>query len=370
MVTNLVYFSTIAYNAYQSRKQYHTTKAPSSLKELRNALNFISLGYYTCLGIFVLNNFSEDILLDFFLGDGSSATSVLAALPTLFVLSYIIKELITTIYKLWKIIQQDSNLLLKAKDGLFEILQFAVMLALTLSATTVISNTLFPNLMLGYVTLSLWSQVADIFYEIWEKNQLNKQINWQSVMANLYLSLTTVLLLTLMTFQVITIGGVLFNSIACFKAAAYLFAKSFLDYSQNASVGKALGLQLSVAILQTTIGVLLLTGLLVIPETAIAGMILLAIIKNLSLIPAAAAIGEAQEEQVKTLERYKQLGQEAAYPEDMGAADYIQARYQHLNEAKRQSYTDKPYIPSFFQAVPANADAMDEDINLPQAFQA
>ncbi len=332
MLVFLAYNGVVGFNAYRSQQNNNATKAPWRLKFFRNALNTLSILHYVYFGWFVTFNFGDWAIIDFFIGGNQRA--IMQSIPILFTVSFISLELVKTSYLLWKTWSINSNVFLKTKDITILLLNLGIMFIMTLSATSVISPLLFPSLMLGYMAFNIWSNVSSGIYNAYEKNKLKKIIDWQLLLAQVYLNSTTALLLTLMAFQVFTLGGVLFNSIDCFKAAVYLFIKSTIDLYYKPEFTQHVLLQLGVASVQTLIGILLISGVIVIPETVIVSMIVLTIIKSLAFIPAFGAISKEVLQEKKVEKYYSALRRLRVVPKNTSSIDYLDECYQDRISAK------------------------------------
>lgn len=322
-----LFSAAIAKSTYDSVEQYKTTYAPFELKVLRHVFNLASFAHYSFAGIYSVYTLGDDSLLNLFRLN-QIAADVIANLPPAFLISLLTLELAKTTYKIWKATITPNDTPLKAMEIMTCVINYSFMVAITLSATSVLlSPTIFPNLGFGFIAWMSWQGIIHVMQDLLDQN---KNIDWDYIYARIYLNGTVAVLFTLRALRLLTIGGALFDSMLCFNAANYLLLKSISDLQNAQEITAKLILQLGIAAVEILVGSLLLTGVLVIPSTAFVGVMFLAAIKSLSMLPAISSVGL----EIHTRDRIHSKTKELINNQSKNATEYLTKKYDSELTAK------------------------------------
>jgi hypothetical protein len=214
-----------------------------------------------------------------------------------------------------------------------DILSFFIEMSLYMSIFIYSNIDGFKSILLLKVTLNLWKSVLDDVYEIYDKSQRGKKIDWELLLTTLYMNLTLALLMSSLLFNCLVLGDALMDAVICLMSAFYLCAKTAYDFYADPQWNNKKIVQVVLSALQLSIGIALFTGLLVIPETAILSLLLIKILSTSNILVASESLAKKAMEQdkIETLTKnlLKNLGSK-----DMTVTKYINTQQLFSESAK------------------------------------
>ena len=338
------YFSILSYRLKKASDAYGQSKAPAQLKKLRHALSLATLGCYTGLGFYSAHEESLWLLLIF----SRNAAATLLNIPVFFLAMVVASSLLKAVYSIRKILNTEQiDFYFKLKSLWEAVCNFSFIAAITLSVTTpLIPISSFGSLMFGYLVFKKLVPLMDTLFFLYERKKLGKVIDWEYLTAKIYFGGTVVFLLILSAVHIFTLSQIMLDAIICLNAAAYLLSKSLFDYQSDYKITKKIGLQLSISFVQSMVGISLITGALMVPQTMGFSFVLLVLIKSLSIIPASDLIEKHQKEEAAIGERADMLMQENSSSPLASCStygffsSYFSKQYQCAQQAKQEILVD------------------------------
>jgi hypothetical protein len=336
------YFGVVTNYTYSAINGYQNTKAPNALKQLRNTIELAGCAFWYSVGWYTIYSMGHESLYHLINLD-SESLHVIQALPKLFAGSYLLLKTSILAYRIyqWFLLQEINNY--QHYLIIIDILQYCIELSLAFSALGYLSVTLFTSLTFGNVCFSAWCNVVNSILNVCQRNDMNKELDWDLILAQLYFDLSSALLLSLLLLGLLDIGDMLLDAIMCLKASAYIALKTIYDIYQHQGINGQLIFQSVLFIMQFGLGMGLLLNLIVIPESALVSLLIFKILKGSAILVAAPSLAKnaMEEQEVKNLQS-SMVNQKDT--KDMSIKDYLFFKHQSLKTAQAAVWKNNAII--------------------------
>ncbi|MDQ5884009.1 MAG: hypothetical protein QG556_346 [Pseudomonadota bacterium] len=329
---NLGYFSTVTIYTSSNLTAYQNTKAPELLKNFRNFINLAFCGFWYALGIFALYQMGSSALFNLFLLD-DDCIEIIKLFPTMLPTYYLILKSIVIFYEWyqWYLIE-DKNIVDNHLIALRTI-NFSLELLLILSVLTCLPVTWVPTLFFLNFCFSYWNNLVMHCLEIYERTVMHKKLDWDLILAQIYLDLTTAILLTMLLLNFLSLGDEMLNAIMFLKAAVYIGLKTLYDVYNQPEMGLTTLFQGALFITQFALGMGFLTGLLVLPANAWLSILLFKVLTGTSIWVALPSLIKSAQEYISVKKEEENIFQNIV-TQNMSVKDYFLFKRQSQRLAK------------------------------------
>lgn len=303
---NLGYFSTVTIYTSYNLKPYHNTRAPDLLKNFRNLIHLAFSGFWYVLGLSAILNVGSEAIFKMFLMD-EQCIELIQALPQILGVYYLFLKTLVIAYQWYRWFLVENRSIFDHHAIVMHSLSFGIELLLILSFFSCLPVTWFPTLFFLSVCFGYWDGLIANGFIIYERILMNKKLDWELFLAQIYLDLTTALLLSLLLLGVLYVGDEILDAIMFLKASAYIGLKTVYDFFIQPEISNQKLFQCSLFMIQFGLGIGLLTGFIVLPATAWMSLLLFKILKGTSIFVAMPSLIKKALEEVKVKEKEDEL---------------------------------------------------------------
>ena len=300
------YLGVVTHYTLATIKSYQSTKAPNILKQFRNGVQMVSCSLWYTVGVYTIYQMGAESLFHL-LNMDDEGVEVIQQLPSFIGVSFLLLNTIILAYRWYCWYLTDNKDVFDHQLLTVETLGYVLQFFMAMALMSWISSSWFAFFSLAYFCFNLWCNVISTAFNIYERTLMSKKLDEDLIFAQIYLDLTSALLMSILLFNVVQMGDVMLDVIMCLKAATYIGLKTAYDIYLHGEFNLKILFQILLCMSQLLVGIGLLYGLIIIPESALVSIFIFKILKGSAILIAWPSIIKNSEETLKVQEYEKQL---------------------------------------------------------------